>query len=304
MTAFHEPAPADMVWWESPIEKPVRAEAPPRPRTDVPPPLVRRTQPPAPAPAPPAEVWSTRDLSEQRARESRLYHAQRMASLGELASGICHDFNNLLTTIIGNLSEVVRVHELDGDAREMVEDALSAAIDGANLTRRLGIREPTGRPRPVDLAEAVGELGRMLKRVIKRGVRVELSLEDDVSAVVDRAQLESAVMNLVLNAQNAMPEGGLVVMAVERVGPRARIRVSDEGIGMDAETARRATEMFFTTRGEQGGTGIGLAMVKDFVGHHGGQLEIESAPGRGTCVTLWVPWVAEATPRTALPTTR
>ncbi len=320
MTAFHEHAPNDMVWWEKSSESAApattgsaraaaRLTRPPEARPLGTPGQTGGYERPKLVPAEPTsrgsgEFWSTHDSREQREREARLYHAQRMAALGELTSGICHDFNNLLTAIIGNLSEVVRSSAVSGDVREMLEDALSAAVDGANMTRRLGSREGGGRSRPVDFAESVGELGRMLKRVLKREVRLEMALGEDVAAVVDRTQLDSAVTNLVLNAQHALPHGGQVKLTVDRVGPRARIIVEDNGIGMDAETARRATEPFFTTRGDSGGTGLGLAMVQDFVTKFGGQLEIESTLGRGTSVSLYFPWVAEATPRTALPVTR
>ncbi|MCC6623938.1 MAG: PAS domain-containing protein [Deltaproteobacteria bacterium] len=247
-------------------------------------------------------VWTLADLGEQRAREHRLFHAQRLVALGELTSGICHDFNNLLTTVIGNLSDVVHGGGLPADAREAIEDALTAAVDGANLTRRLGAKPSTGKPRAVDLGETLGDFGRILRRVIRREIKLELDLEEDVSAVVDRSQLEGAVMNLVLNAQNAMAQGGTLALGVRRDGDRALVVVSDDGAGMDAETVARATEPFFTTRGDSGGTGLGLAMVADFVHRFRGHLRLDSEPGRGTTVTLDFPWVPESTPRTSMPT--
>lgn len=230
-----------------------------------------------------------RDLTEQRSREARLFHVRRMAALGELTSSICHDFNNILTTIVGNLGEVVRDAGLGDEARDMVEDALAAAVEGAGLTRRFGAREAVARPRAVEVGECMTELARTLRRITRHRVAFVVEVADEAVATVDRGQLESAVIELCFNAQNALPEGGTIRVVVDRVGARARVRVEDDGVGMDEETLRRAPELFFTTRGATGATGLGLAMVDDFATRHGGELVLASAAGQGTCATIWLP---------------
>jgi signal transduction histidine kinase len=254
------------------------------------------------------EVLTITDLKHERAREARLFSAQKTMAIGELTSGICHDFANLLTIVCGNLAEIAKCRDLAPDVKDMAQDALSAAVDGMNLTRRLVAvaRERQTRVRAVDIGLTLGEFGRLLKRLVRRPVELEVATEEGVHAMLDRTQLESAVMNLVLNSQYAMPNGGKILLSVDmavdnRSGipePMARIVVSDEGVGMSEEALHRATEPFFTTRADSGGTGLGLAMVADFVKAFAGHLDIRSAPGKGTRVTLMFPWVAEASPRT------
>ncbi|MBL8785926.1 MAG: hypothetical protein JNJ59_13580, partial [Deltaproteobacteria bacterium] len=258
-------------------------------------------------------VVTLQDLSAEREREQRLFQAQKLVAIGQLTGGISHDFSNLLTIVCGNLTELVRVSCLEGETREMAEDALSAALDGMNLTRHLVAvaREQRLRPRAVDLGLSLQELGRLLRRILKRKTVLEVRAAEGVAAVLDRTQLESAVMNLVLNAQHAQhPDrdvGHIVVevdTAVElrhgREQRLAQVTVADDGLGMDEETVRRATEPFFTTRRDSGGTGLGLAMVQSMAQAFGGTLHIESTLGVGTRVTLRFPWVNEAAPRTAM----
>lgn len=258
-------------------------------------------------------VVTLQDLSAEREREQRLFQAQKLVSIGQLTGGISHDFSNLLTIVCGNLTELVRVSGLEGESREMAEDALSAALDGMNLTRHLVAvaREQRLRPRAVDLGLSLQELGRLLKRILKRQTVLEVRAIEGVAAVLDRTQLESAVMNLVLNAQNAQHpdrDVGHIVVEVDTVVELrhgrelrlAQVTVADDGLGMDEETVRRATEPFFTTRRDSGGTGLGLAMVQSMAQAFGGTLHIESTLGVGTRVMLRFPWVNEAAPRTAM----
>ncbi len=256
-------------------------------------------------------VVTLRDMSAERAREDRFFQCQKLIALGELVGGISHDFSNLLTIVSGNLSEITLVPDLSDEVREMCEDALSASLDGVSLTRRLValVRERQIRPRAVDLGLTLSDFGRVLQRLLKRQVQLEWDCEEGVCAVLDRAQLESAVLNLMLNAQHALPSGGgrialgVDVCHEERHGELvelARVFVRDDGAGMDEETRRRATEPFFTTRREAGGTGLGLAMVQRFVQQFHGSLTIESAPGAGTRIALAFPRVAHASPRTAI----
>ncbi len=272
--------------------------------------IAARATSPGPGAGRIATVLTLHDKGLEHQQQERLFLAQKMVAMGELTGGICHDFANLLTVVCGNLSEIVKSPDLSTDVHEMADDALSAAVDGMNLTRRLVAvaRERQMRPRAVDVGLTIGEFGRLLKRLVRRPVELDVTSEEAVHAILDRTQLESAVMNLVLNAQHAMPRGGRIRLEVDsiteqRMGRRerlSRIVVRDEGVGMDKETLERATEPFYTTRADSGGTGLGLAMVKNFCKAFAGTLHLESTPGQGTCITLLFPWVPEAGPRTQI----
>lgn len=256
-------------------------------------------------------VLTLRDTDDIRAREASRARAQKMEAVGLLTGGICHDFNNLLTVISGNLR---LLHDVVAEEdRELVEDALSAATDGVHLTRRLVAvsRDRPLRPRAVDLRRTLSDFGRLLRRTLPPEVSLELALgEGLVAAVVDRTELESAVLNLALNAHHAMPEGGALRIAVDVAdvgddgvlapGRYARVAVSDDGTGMDEETARRCVEPFYTTRSGAGGSGLGLSAVYAFAQQSGGTVDIASELGVGTTVTLWLPWVDRASPATAV----
>jgi len=257
-------------------------------------------------------VLTISDVTGRKAREARLLQAQKMEAVGQLTGGICHDFNNLLTVIVGNLREVAQ-EELTPEVREMAEDALSAAVDGVNLTRRLlaVTRERPLSPRPVDLRRTIDDFARLVRRMLREGVTLEVEAANEtVAAVLDRGTLESAILNLVLNAQHALEGPGTVRVVADRVTrvpedggarrPWARIRVIDHGVGMSEETRQRSVEPFFTTREGGGGSGLGLSMVYSFVQQSGGLMEVDSAPGEGTSVALLFPAVAEASPRTSI----
>lgn len=256
-------------------------------------------------------VLTFRDATAARARESSLIRAQKMEAVGQLTGGICHDFNNLLTVIVGNLKILTQDELVAPEDRELVEDALSAAYDGINLTRRLLsiARDRQLRPRAVDLRLTLRDFARLVSRVLPPSVRLELDPGNGfVAAVVDRAQLESTILNLAINARHAMPAGGVLRILVDTVdvadgtdvptGRYARVRVVDDGVGMDEATARRAVEPFFTTREGSGGSGLGLSMAYTFARQSGGTLLLDSRPAEGTTVTLLLPWVDSASPPT------
>ena len=258
-----------------------------------------------------AAVLTMRDATSARAREQRLAQANKMEAVGQLTGAINHDFNNLLTVVVGNLRLLLQGSHLALDDRELVEDALSAAYDGINLTRRLLsiARDRPLRPRAVDLRLTLRDFSRLIARVL--GDDIQLLMDAGpvfVAAVVDRAQLESSILNLALNARHAMPTGGRLQIHVDAItldadedippGRYARVRVIDDGHGMDPETAERAIEPFFTTREATGGTGLGLSTAYAFARQSGGTLHIESAPGAGTTVTLLLPYVDHASPPT------
>lgn len=264
-------------------------------------------------------VPEARDISALKATQGQLLEAQKMDLLGRLTGGIAHDFNNLLMTVLGNLS-LARKRLGDAASPQLLRHLDSATLGaerGAQLTQRLLAlaRRQDLNPRPVDLGQLLAGLSELLGR--SAGPRVKVAVEGAPGlppAMVDALALELALMNLVVNARDAMPDGGrILVRLAARVvlGPEAasppglppgqylRIAVEDSGTGMDAATLARAIEPFFSTKGPGRGTGLGLSMVQDLAHQSGGALHIESTPGRGTVVALWLPVSADA-PKAAL----
>jgi len=257
-------------------------------------------------------VVTARDITQRKADEakllesqSQLAQAQKMEAVGQLTGGIAHDFNNLLAVIIGNL-DLLRAGETE-DAAEMLDTALHAANRGAELTRRLLAfsRRQTLQPRHVDPNALVDGLTTLLKRTLGANIEVDVRLSSDVGGVIaDPAQLESALLNLAVNARDAMPGGGRLTVATRRVeldadyaslrsdvtpGIYEAISVTDTGAGMPADVAARAFEPFFTTKGVGKGSGLGLSMVYGFAKQSGGHASIYSEPGEGTTVTIYLP---------------
>jgi two-component system cell cycle sensor histidine kinase/response regulator CckA len=247
------------------------------------------------------------DISERRRLEERLQHAQRMESIGQLTGGIAHDFNNLLTVIQGN-AELLSERLAAAPAERMLADMIGSAADrGASLTQRLlaFARRQALAPQPVDVLALLQGLDGLLRRSL--GEEIEIALEADGRpwpALVDPAQLESALLNLCLNARDAMHGGGRLVIRLEnrtldvedlaphpgcRPGDYLEVAVIDDGVGIAAEVLPRVFEPFFTTKEKGKGTGLGLAMVYGFVTQSGGHVEIESQPGKGTQVRLRLP---------------
>ncbi|MEX2482406.1 MAG: PAS domain-containing protein [Gammaproteobacteria bacterium] len=248
-----------------------------------------------------------RDLSERLQAEATLHQAQNIELIGRLAGGIAHDFNNLLTVILGNsdllVSELVDHPEL----RELAEMTHTAAERGADLTRRLLTigRQQTLAPQPVDVAALLARGRAFLGRVLPENITLEVrSAIGSQMAWVDPAQLENAVLNLCINARDAMPDGGHLTIEVQSVevapdrfattsdqapGAYVRITVSDSGSGMDPDTIANAFEPFFTTKDHGRGSGLGLAMVQGFARQSGGVARLRSMPGQGTSVELYLP---------------
>ncbi len=252
----------------------------------------------------------TRDLTERKQSQEALersreqfFQAQKMEAIGQLTGGVAHDFNNLLAAILGSLNLAKRRIGQGQDVTRFLDNAIQAAQRGATLTQRMlaFARKQELLIEPVDLLPSVRETVELLGRTIGGGVRIKTLLPPDLPAVMaDRAQLELALINLVVNARDAMPEGGEIVIAGEAADElgRASVRlsVSDEGEGMDAQTLARAVEPFFTTKGVGKGTGLGLSMVQGMVEQCGGRLALQSAPGAGTRAEIWLP-AAEASER-------
>ena len=257
-------------------------------------------------------VTAIRDVTDAVRAQERLRQTEKMEALGQLAGGIAHDFNNQLAAIHG-CAELLALGTEDPALKEHARLIMQVVARCADLTRQLLAFAHKGPVKsvPVDVHAVLGEVAGMLERTIGPGVAIRLRLEAPRARTTgDPALLQSAFLNLALNARDAMPEGGTLTFATEIVsrdgdagdgvprgdgaGDRLRIRVTDTGTGMTEEVRRRAFEPFFTTKGPGGGTGIGLAAVYGTVTGHGGAVKIESEPGHGTTVTVLLPLVEGA----------
>ncbi|WP_244544006.1 hybrid sensor histidine kinase/response regulator [Bosea lupini] len=252
----------------------------------------------------------TRDLTEQRkvqaeldaAREA-LFQAQKIEALGQLTGGVAHDFNNLLTAVLGSL-ELVRRQIGDERQLNLIDNAIKGASRGISLTQRMlsFARKQELALQPVAVDVLVAEMGDLLQRSLGPLIRIETDFPADLAtAAADSNQLEAAVLNLAVNARDAMPEGGVLRVGAKNEsvgrghrsglpdGDYIRLSVADTGSGMDAKTLAQATEPFFTTKGVGKGTGLGLSMVHGMAEQLGGRLQLTSHVGRGTTVEIWLP---------------
>ncbi len=246
------------------------------------------------------------DETERVQMASRLRQAQKMEALGHLTGGVAHDFNNLLAVILGN-SEILYEEIDDEELKATAELVMTTAEKGADLTQRLlafGRRQAL-RPEAIDLSAAIGSLSDMLTRTLGTHVTLERVSATDMPAYVDRSLFESAILNLALNARDAMPNGGVVAISTElaevgegsakelQPGDYVCVSVKDTGIGMTKDVLDRAFDPFFTTKGVGKGSGMGLSMVYGFAKQSGGHVAIESVPGSGTTVRLYLPVAGE-----------
>lgn len=232
------------------------------------------------------------DITQQKKLEEQLRQAQKMDALGQFAGGIAHDFNNLLTGIGGYAELAASATERGTVVARCLDGIRTAADEAASLTSRLLAfsRRNVPERRLVDLNAIVNEAASLLERLVRSDVRVTLALEQSLPAVAaDLAQLKQVVLNLALNARDAMPNGGSLTIETAVSGANVILRVRDDGIGMDATTRSRALEPFFTTKPEGEGTGLGLSLVYGVVDGLGGRLSIESAIGLGTIVEIALP---------------
>ena len=244
------------------------------------------------------------DVTDERATEQRLMEAQRMKAVGQLSGGLAHDFNNLLSIILGNLAAArERYAEVEG-LDSYLEPAQRASRRGADITSRLLAfsRQHPMKPEPVEVCALVREIAILLRRSLPAGIEL-VGPRDGAAcwAIADQSQLENALVNLALNARDAMPGGGRLTMAVavrkvseplafdETVAPDdyLEIRVADSGCGFAPEALSRAFEPFFSTKAQ--GSGLGLSMVYGFVKQSRGYIRLDSAPGEGTTVTILLP---------------
>jgi PAS domain S-box-containing protein len=251
----------------------------------------------------------TQDITELKAKEEAVRRLEKLESLGKLAGGVAHDFNNLLVTING-YSEMGLAQTADRpELREYFEEILRSGQRAAALTQQLLAygRKQMMRPRRINLNAVVGDMQMLLARVIGEDIRLRTELCPDLPPVqADPSQIEQVIMNLIVNARDAMPSGGTVTLRTEttlleagrddvRPGPHVALTVADTGLGMDPAVLARAFEPFFTTKrmgsGPEGrtGTGLGLASVYGIVKQCGGHIEAESEPGRGSTFRIYLP---------------
>lgn len=245
-------------------------------------------------------------IRKQAETDRLLADRQRIESLGELAGGVAHDFNNMITVILG-ASQVLRSELKDPDQfanLRLIENAAESASDLAKQLLAIGKRQELS-AEPTDVVHRVRAIGEMLGRVLGSSIVVEVATEPGLPEVfVDRRQLEQVLMNLGLNARDAMPDGGTLAISVEadeiddeyvenhpwsRPGNYVRITVADDGVGIEEATLPHIFEPFFTTRTDTGGTGLGLSVTRAIVEQHGGLVRASSKLGAGTAISVYLP---------------
>jgi signal transduction histidine kinase len=242
-----------------------------------------------------------REMADRRKADESLRHAQKMEAVGRLTGGIAHDFNNLLTPIIGGLERVKARLGADERTHRIVDNALEAARRAAKLTSQLLAFSRSQRMEvgPVDVRAMLMGLRDLLVHSVGPDVRVEIVAPGGLGVMSDASQLELAIINLAVNARDAMPRGGVLTVSARAIESRGsadvparafiELSVADTGVGMTEEVRAKATEPFFTTKATGAGTGLGLAQVFAVADQSGGSVEIESAPGRGTIVHVRLP---------------
>ena len=252
------------------------------------------------------------DVTERRKLRAELTQMQKMEAIGQLTGGVAHDFNNLLAVVLGNLELLEATVEGNEEANALLKDAMEAAWRGAELSHRLLAfsRRQMLEPEVISVTSLIGDMESLLRRTIGGAIDIEITLPESLpSVLVDRSQLENAILNLAINARDAMPEGGRLrigaapfkadedyaaVRADAAPGRYVMIEVSDTGTGMSREVQERAFEPFFTTKDVSKGTGLGLSMVYGFLKQSGGHARIYSELGHGTSVKLYLPEVRHA----------
>jgi two-component system cell cycle sensor histidine kinase/response regulator CckA len=259
-----------------------------------------------------------RDVTEQRRLDERLRQSQRLESIGQLAGGVAHDFNNLLMPIIGHVELILDELSTDDPMREQLDEVLAAAQRAQRLTRQLLSfgRKAVLDVRPLDLARLLGEMQSLIRKLLREDIEFEFEFDaDDLKVRADASQIEQVVMNLVVNARDAMPTGGLLSLRLQHqrlgvedaqhhgceAGDYAVLLVSDTGVGMTPEVQGRIFEPFYTTKSAARGTGLGLSTVFGIVRQHGGFVRVYSEPGTGTVFRIYLPLVSSPGVESARP---
>lgn len=251
----------------------------------------------------------TEDTTRQKRAEAELRQAQKLQAIGQLSGGIAHDFNNLLGVIIGNVEFLIDAVRENPTQATLANEILSSALGGADLTRRLLAfsRRQTLQPRRIDLNAYLPDHIAILRRVLGETIQITTGLAPDLWPIrADPSQIGDALLNLAINARDAMPFGGIVTIETANAhlgheyagsnaevvaGDYAMLSVTDTGTGMTPEVLERVLEPFFTTKEPGSGSGLGLSIIYGFAQQSGGHLKIYSEPGRGTAVRLYLPRV-------------
>jgi PAS domain S-box-containing protein len=247
-------------------------------------------------------VSSVCDITERKRLENQLRHAQRMETVGQLAGGIAHDFNNLLTVIRGFAELLTQRLETDAVGFRSAVEITRATEQAAGLVRQLlaFARRELVEPREVDLNELLPGIEDVLQRVVGAAVQLEIRADAGRAWIrADQGELEQILLNLAVNARDAMPRGGSLVIETSSTDREVCVSISDSGVGMDEATLARAFEPFFTTKPPGVGTGLGLAAVYGIVERSGGRITLESQPGKGTTALVSLPRVEAPGPTEA-----
>jgi PAS domain S-box-containing protein len=247
-----------------------------------------------------------RDLGEPSRQESEIRQSQKMEAVGRLATGVAHDFNNLVTVLLGYSDELMESIPAGSEWRRPVEEVRRAAERASALTQQLlsFSRRETAAPQLIDLNAVAANLADMLRRLLGAEIRLDLQFGDVGLVRADPQQLAQILVNLAVNARDAMPLGGALLIETAAMqidadvadvlpGPHVMLAVTDSGQGMTPEVRRRVFEPFFTTKKAGAGTGLGLSMVHALVGQNGGRITVESEPDRGTTFRIYFPLAAE-----------
>lgn len=255
-------------------------------------------------------VVTSRDVTTRRGLEEQVRQSQKMEAVGRLAGGIAHDFNNLLMVIRGYAETVRQEHSVSPEVRKNVDTIVRATVSAASLTRQLlsFSRKHQFTPQVLDLNSLVDQMSEMLLGVLREEMDFVVNLDPDAGCIsADPGQLEQVIMNLVVNARDAMPKGGKLTLETARVGKGGArlgrsspapagdyvmLAVSDTGIGMDGETQSRIFEPFFTTKSKEEGTGLGLSVLYNIVRSYGGHIHVSSELGRGSTFRIYFPRVS------------
>ena len=256
----------------------------------------------------------TRDMTDRRAMQEQLNQSQKMEAIGQLTGGVAHDFNNLLTVILGNLDSLSQqVPAEHARWRRAIDQAMRASERAANLTQQLlafARRQPL-KPKAVEINRVLSRWNELIRRTLPENISIRHVDDPEAGTVeVDENQLENVLLNLAVNARDAMPNGGTLTIETARTvvgthdanfpfdltpGDYVVISVSDTGIGMSEEVLERAFEPFFTTKPLGQGTGLGLSQAFGFVKQSGGHIKIYSRPGHGTTIKIYLPRISEVT---------
>jgi signal transduction histidine kinase len=247
-----------------------------------------------------------RDITEPKRLEHQLLESQKMEAVGQLAGGVAHDFNNILTATMGYCS-LIQMKTKEELTKTRAEHILALSEKAAGLTQSLLAfsRKQVINPKPTDINEIVNSTSILLRRLIGEDIELRTVLsEESVTVIVDRGQIEHVLMNLATNAKDAMPHGGTLTISTEpvelnrefiethgygEIGKYALLSVADTGIGIDESTRERIFEPFFTTKEVGKGTGLGLAMVYGIIKQHNGFINVHSEPDKGTIFRIYIP---------------